>query len=132
MNKISASISSIETEGPLAIIGLNALGIPLKAIVIENVENHPHLQVGNTATALFKETEVVLAKALSGKLSMENCISAQVEAITKETLLSKVSLQTSLGYLHAVITSTALADMQLVVGDHVEALVKTNEIMLSY
>ena len=79
---------------------------------------------------LFKETEIALAKNLSGMISLRNRISVIVQSIERGDILSAVTLDYDSKRLVSVITSRAIERLQINVGDQLEALVKANEIAL--
>jgi molybdate transport system regulatory protein len=79
---------------------------------------------------LFKETEVALAKNLSGLISLRNRIPAIVRSVERGQVLTKVGLNID-GYpLTSVITTKSSHLLQLAVGDEVEGLVKANEMSI--
>jgi molybdate transport system regulatory protein len=81
-------------------------------------------------TLLFKETEVSLAKNLSGQISMRNRFSATVAGIERGTLLTAVVLTFDNHKIGSIITTRSCDALALSVGDAVEALVKTSEMTL--
>ena len=102
----------------------------LTAIMVETPATAPYLTVGGEVSVLFKETEVSLAKGLSGRLSLRNRLQAVVRNIDKGELLAEVVLDYKGHRLVSVITSRAIDRLELTVGDRVEALIKANEVML--
>lgn len=85
---------------------------------------------GCAVTLAFKETEVALAKQLSGEISLRNRQPATVTGIGYGKLLTAVQLQFGSHPLTAVITSGSARRLQLQVGDAVEWLVKANEMQI--
>jgi molybdate transport system regulatory protein len=98
--------------------------------LLETPETADYLKVGTAVTLLFKETEVSLAKNLSGILSLRNRFAVTVRGIQRGDILSAVELDYSGKALTSVITTRSLERLQLAAGDNVEALVKANEIAL--
>jgi molybdate transport system regulatory protein len=78
-------------------------------------------------TLLFKETEVALAKNLSGLISMRNRIPGRVKTIERGQLLTKVTLDADGHTVESIITTRASHALALAIGDAVEGLVKSNE-----
>lgn len=99
-------------------------------MLIHSTEQEEWLKVGNEVVVVFKETEVSIAKELSGKISLRNRFSCIVESLQKGELLSEVKLKCGLYSLTSVITTRAVNFLELVPGDLVEALVKANEVSL--
>lgn len=96
-------------------------------------------QCGNTwkkdqaVRLLFSEMEVALAKNLTGEISMRNRLQGVISAIEPGDVLTRVcfSLHQHGGQtVSSVITTRSAQAMQLKVGDHIEGLVKSNEMNL--
>lgn len=100
------------------------------ATLLETPETADYLQIGNLVTLLFKETEIALAKNLSGMISLRNRISVRVKSIERGDILSAVTLDYDGKRLVSVITSRAIERLDIIIGDQLEALVKANEIAL--
>lgn len=132
MNRLSGNITEVLVDGQLALIGVTVKDVHLQVALIDNPEQSDYLTVGSAVEALFKETEVILAKSLDGHLSLENRIAAQVHSIEFEKLFCRVSMHSRVGNIVAIITTTAAKDMNLQEGSEVTAFIKTNEIMLSH
>lgn len=80
---------------------------------------------------MFKETEISLAKDLSGRISMRNRMKCVIVSINRGELLSSITLQYQKFIIHSAITTRGVDSLELEVGDDVEALVKANEISLA-
>ncbi len=81
---------------------------------------------------MFKETEVSLAKHLTGELSLRNRIAVTIKKIERGDILSAVTLDYCTNTLVSVVTTRAVERLHLHVGDQVEALIKANEVVLSH
>jgi molybdate transport system regulatory protein len=82
---------------------------------------------------LFKESEVALARQLSGQISLRNRMPGQVVALEQGRLLTRVrlALQDVPGScIESLITTRSAQAMQLAIGDQLEALVKSNEMSM--
>jgi molybdopterin-binding protein len=99
-------------------------------MLIESATQPEWLQTGNLIDLIFKETEVSLAKNLSGMISMRNRMKCIVQQIERGELLSKVSLQFQKYTITSAITTRSVDSLNLKIGDEVEALVKANEVSL--
>jgi molybdate transport system regulatory protein len=100
------------------------------ATLLETPETADYLRIGSKVTLLFKETEIALAKNLSGMISLRNRISVRVQSIERGDILSAVTLDYDDNRIVSVITSRAIDRLQINVDDQLEALVKANEIAL--
>lgn len=100
------------------------------ATLLETPETADYLKIGKHVSLLFKETEIALAKNLSGLISLRNRVSVTVSAIKRGDILSAVTLDFAGARLVSVITSRAIERLDIKLGDQLEALVKANEIAL--
>lgn len=101
------------------------------ATLLETPATADYLQVGNQVTLLFKETEVSLARNLSGLITLRNRFPATVTGIERGGILSAIRLDYRGQPLTSIVTTLGVDRLQLVVGDQVEGLVKANEMVLS-
>jgi molybdopterin-binding protein len=132
MNKIPAIISSITTEGSLSLVTALAGGISFSAIVVDNPATAPNLLTGNGVNLLFKENELVIARNFTGMISMLNKIDCVVKSVENGKILSSIKLSFLNFEITSLITAKSALQMQLEAGDRVTAMIKTNEISLSY
>ncbi len=130
MNRLEGTIQVIETVGNLSVITVETSNNVLTAVVLENSTDHAYLKPGNRIMALFKETEVSIAKGLSGELSIRNRFSGPVAWVEPGKILTKVGIHFGDLILQSVITTWSCQQLNLQPGDSVTALVKSNEIML--
>jgi len=130
MNRISGTIVYIQHSGAILLVDIEAGGHIFSAMMIDSA-NHPEwLKANNAVDIIFKETEVALAKNLSGIISMRNRMKCVVQDIERGELLSNVKLQFQAYQLTSAITTRAVDALNLKIGDEVEALVKANEVSL--
>ncbi len=130
MNKLTGKISKIQQSGAILLVDVDVDGHGFSAMLIESATQPEWLQTGNTIELVFKETEVSLAKNLSGMISMRNRMKCTVLQIERGELLSKVSLQFQKYTITSAITTRSVNSLDLKIGDEVEALVKANEVSL--
>lgn len=130
MNKLPGKISKVQQSGAILLVDVDVNGHGFSALLIESATHPEWLQAGNTIDLVFKETEVTLAKNLSGIISMRNRMKCTVQQIERGELLSKISLKFQEYRITSAITTRAVDSLQLAIGDEVEALVKANEVSL--
>ncbi|MDO8930690.1 MAG: TOBE domain-containing protein [Bacteroidota bacterium] len=130
MNKLSGIISKIQQSGAILLVDVDVDGHGFSAMLIESATQPEWLQTGNTIDLVFKETEVSLARNLSGMISMRNRMKCIVQHIDRGELLSKISLQFQKYVVTSAITTRSVDLLDLKIGDEVEALVKANEVSL--
>ena len=130
MNILPGKISRIQQSGAIILVDIDVNGHGFSAMLIESASQPEWLLEGNTIDLVFKETEVSLAKNLSGMISMRNRMKCTVKHIERGDLLSKIRLQVQEQFITSAITTRSVDNLQLAIGDEVEALVKANEISL--
>lgn len=132
MNKLAATIIAIDSNIHMSLVDLAVGDDLLSATLLETPAQASYLKVGTQVSLLFKETEVSLAKNLSGLISLRNRFNAKVTYIERGEILSAVTLDYKQNTIVSVITTRSVDKLQLVVGDDVEALIKANELVLSH
>jgi molybdate transport system regulatory protein len=130
MNRLHGCIIAIESNDYLSLVDVDIDGDTFTAILLETPASAPYLVVGNPVAVLFKETEVSLAKNLSGLLSLRNRLRGRVQHIRRGVILSEVALDYQGQSVTSIITTRAVDRLNLQVGDEVEALIKANEVSL--
>ena len=131
MNILKGEIISINTKGDLSLVRINTNGILLTAIVIDTPTTAPYLKKGSIVNVIFKETEVIIGKSTNHQISLRNKLLGQIETIDSGELLSKITINTAAGKVASIITTNAVKQLQLQIGEEVTAMIKTNEMMLA-
>lgn len=132
MNKLPGKIVALECNSHMSLVDVAVEGDTFTATLLETPEQSPHLKIDQPVTLMFKETEVSLAKNLSGLISLRNRFPVVVQGIERGAIMSAIGLDYRGHSLACVITTRAVDRLQLAIGDQVEALVKANEMVLSY
>jgi molybdate transport system regulatory protein len=130
MNTLSGHIAAIETYGSVGIVDVEAAGHQFTATLLGSAEQLAEWKVGQPVRLLFKETEVALAKNLSGQISMRNRMPGTVIALEMGQVLTRVVLNMNGVHISSVITSRSARGLQIALGDELEGLVKSNEMSL--
>ncbi len=131
MNILTGKIASININGQLSLVRVKVDGTTLTSIVIDTPETASYLQIGNTINVIFKETEVIIGKGTGHQISLRNQLVGKIKSIESGELLSKLILDSTAGEVTSIITTNAVRQLQLKVGDQATAMIKTNEMMLS-
>ncbi|WP_394747277.1 TOBE domain-containing protein [Spongiimicrobium salis] len=132
MNSLSGHITTIEVHGGLSLVSLKiGTSVFLKTIIVETPKTAPYLVKGHPIRAIFKETEVVLGAAEPLAISLQNRIQGTIKKLDKGVLISKVTINSSVGELVSIVSTAAITQLKLTVGLPVVAMIKLNEIMLS-
>lgn len=130
MNRLPGIISAIDMHGSIALVDVTVGEYRFTSTLIGAGEDVGAWQAGMAVVLLFKETEVSLAKNLSGLLSTRNRIPCTVTDIERGKLLTRVGLDFLGRRIESVITTRSSHTLDLAVGDRVEGLVKANEMTL--
>lgn len=127
MNRLSGQIAALEVEGSIALVDVTVGARRFSATLIGAGDEVAGWHQAMPVTLLFKETEVSLARNLSGLISMRNRLPGRVTAIERGRLLTRVRFEMDGNPVAAVITTRSCDMLALAVGDEVEGLVKANE-----
>lgn len=134
MNKLSGRILRVESAGELSLVDVDVGGHVLSALVLDTPESAPHLVAGAETAALFKETEVMLARPGLGPLSVRNRLACRVLGRDPGRLVTHFRLDARLAsggaVVHALVTTRAVEELGLRDGEEVLALVKSTEVSL--
>ncbi len=130
MNKLRGRISAVEFNDHVSLVDVDVNGDTFTATLLETPEDAPYLKVGNMVDVLFKETEVSLAKNLSGMISLRNRMQTTVMQVRSGIILSEVVLDYRGHSISSIITTRSIQRLQIMPGDQIEALIKANEMTL--
>jgi molybdate transport system regulatory protein len=130
MNMLSGYIAAIEAHGSVAIVDVAVGTHCFTATLLGSAEQLAGWEIGQAVRLLFKETEVALAKNLSGHISMRNRLPGTVTALEIGQVLTRVVLDMQGIQISSVITSRSARSLNIAVGDALEGLVKSNEMSL--
>ena len=114
----------------MSLVAVDVGGDIFGAIVLETPASAPYLKSGHEVSILFKETEVSLAKNLTGAISIRNRCQARVNKIQPHEILSSVVLDYKGKEIVSIIPTRSLNQLGLKAGEDIEWLVKTNEVSL--
>jgi len=130
VNKLKGKIVEIQSSDHISIIQVKVGPDVLSSIVLEGKKDPTNYKVNDSVTLLFKETEVGLAKELTGMISLRNRFNAIIKKIDKGPILTKVALNYKDTTIESIISTRSAESMKLKEKEEVEWLVKTNEVTL--
>lgn len=130
MNRLPGVVIAIHSAGHVALADVEVLGGNMSALLIESDSQAGYLKPGARVLVLFQETEVSLAKQLSGIISLRNRLMTRVTQVNKGEVLTRAVLDYGGHELVAIITTRSAERLTLAAGDEVEALIKANEVTL--
>ena len=128
MNQIQGMIDSIESVDSIHLVRIRAGSTAIHCLTLDL---DPRFVVGKEVVALYKETDVFLAKEFFGFISVENHLPAQVAYYKEGKILTEVVLQSGFGAFSAILTTRDFREMEIAQGDNLLALVKACAISLS-
>ena len=131
MNKLTGQIVLVGSSSQMSMVDIDVSGDVFSSIVLETPASAQYLKNGSKVTLLFKETEVSIAKNLTGLISLRNRFKATVKRIEKSEILTKVYLDYKAKEIISIISTRSTQKLGLTEGDEVEWLVKTNEVSIS-
>ncbi len=130
MNKLKGNIVDIQSSDNISMIHVDVEGDVLSSIVLEGKQGPSNYRIKDNVTLLFKETEVGLAKDLTGMISLRNRFKAVIRRVNKGPILARVTLDYKGHIIESIISAQSALQMKLKEKDEVEWLVKTNEVTL--
>ena len=130
MNKIDVIIKKVSSSGGVILVDLEAENCPMSALLINVAENPDWLTEGNEIYAVFKETEVSIAKNFTGDISLRNKLPCIIQNIKYGQLMSVITAQFKQFTISSAITTRSVNMLGLKPGDEILALIKSNEITL--
>jgi len=114
----------------MSMVDIDVDGDFFSSIVLETPTTAAYLKQDHNITLIFKETEVSIAKNLTGIISLRNRFKAKVKRVEESDLLTKVFLDFKGKSIVSIISTRSAQKLALIDGDEVEWLVKTNEVSL--
>jgi|GEM_PF-344101 len=137
MNVLNGVITGILTEDEISLVCVDSNGSSFTAIVIDTPADSNYLQLDHNVHLIFKETEVMIAKTGPLAISVQNRIACSIKKIIMGKILCQIELQIisaseDTGPIGCIITRNACEQLELKQGEHVTALIKTNEVSLSH
>ena len=130
MNQLNGTIVNIQSSPEISIVEVDVSGDVFSALVLETPSTAAYLTAGSKIGIIFKETEVSIAKGLTGAISLRNRFQARVKKIEKHEILATIFLEYKANRISSVISTKSADRLDLKEGDDVEWLVKTNEVSL--
>jgi molybdate transport system regulatory protein len=130
MNRIRVIIKEVTISGGVILVDMEAEDCLMSALLIDSAVNPGWLQKGASIYAIFKETEITLAKNLSGRISTRNRLPCTIRNVVRGQLMSVVSMQFGKYTIESAVTTRAVDLLELKAGQNVTALIKANEITL--
>lgn len=129
-NHLRGEIVSIDTLGSIALIDVGVGARRFSVSVISNAQDLAGWTVGQEVQLRFNEMEVAIAKNLSGQISLRNRFPGVVTGLESGEILTRVLFRMDESALSAVITSRSAQALNLAIGDQIEGLVKSNEMLM--
>ena len=130
MNKLRGKIAHIESTGNVCLVDIDVEGDIFRSVILEGPMDVSYPKLGGRAELIFKETEVAVAKGLSGMISLSNRFPSVIKRIEKSQILTKVVLEYKGKEVVSLISTRSAERLNLKEGEQVEWLVKANEISL--
>lgn len=130
MNRIKASIESIEHSDNLSLISLNVYSDKVKVLLNETPLSNPLLKQNQQVLLLFKENQLALAKNLEGFLSFSNRLKAKVLKIESDKLFSRIEMDYKGNKLVALLPKSEIKNLFLELGEIIDVLIPTSSISI--
>ncbi len=125
MNTLGASVTTIDHSSHLCALGVSVFADSFELILAET----PALKKGDMVTLVFKETEVIVQKAIHN-ISSANTQKGTITSIESGIVLTSVTLTYHDTTIISLITTNAYKRLELTIGDEVVWMVQPSEISL--
>ena len=130
-NSLPSIITGISKGQLNAHITLDWRSEPLSVIITTTSVEDMKLKLGDTVDVIFKASDVIVAKGLSGQISARNIMHGIVSDIREGFPLALVTIDTGEDAVSAELTVSSLKDMEIKIGDELEAVIKSSELILA-
>ncbi len=130
MNLLKAKIIKIESKDNISLVDCIINLQTIKAIVIGNESTLEYLMDNNQIDLLINESEISIAKNLTGLITISNQLICEITSIQKGLVFSRIKLNFEGQQLYSLSTTDTCQELNLEKGDQVTALIKANEIFL--
>ena len=132
MNVLKGTIQGIESSAHSSLVNVDVRGDHFFVVLLETPQTADYLKADRPVTLLFKESEVIIGKAVRGQLGLVNHMQAVVHSIKKGTVLTEVNMTYRNTDLAAIVPTKAADDLRLRAGETVDWFIKVNEITLQW
>ena len=127
MNTLRAIVSKISNIDTLHIVEFDFHGQTLSMM---SLELNKEIKVGVKVRLCIKASNVVITKDFDGKISHSNRLSVKIQSIENGQLLSSVTLACFDESLESIITARASKELDLKVGDCVDAFINASDLSI--
>jgi molybdopterin-binding protein len=131
MNKIHGKIVDIESSRYMSVVEVQCGEEIFSSVALETPATADYLRVGNEVDLHFKETSVMVAKGLTGSLSVRNRCKGVVKEVRVVGVYSTVRFDFLGVEVNATITKRSAERLGLAPGVEAEWLVKTQEVVIT-
>jgi molybdopterin-binding protein len=100
-------------------------------VITSSAVDDMKLEAGDAVDVIFKASDVIVAKGLSGQISARNIMRGSISDIREGFPLALVTIDTGEDKVSAELTVSSLKDMGLETGDEVDAVIKSSELILA-
>lgn len=130
-NCLPSTITDISKGQLNAHVTLDWNSQPLSVIITSSSVGDMKLEAGDVVDVIFKASDVIVAKDLRGQISARNIIHGTISDVREGFPLALLTLDTGVEKVSAELTVSSLRDMGLKIGDEVDAVIKSSELILA-
>ncbi len=132
-NQIQTAVMAVEKGAVNASVTLKtAQGTELTAVITNQSVETLALAAGQSVTAFFKASHVLIATGGVANISARNKLPGRVARITRGAVNGEVDIELSSGdIVVAIVTNEAVSDLALKEGGEVVAIIKSTDVMIA-
>lgn len=131
MNAIPGIVESVNRDDQFAQVVVNYNGLSLSACVLHSDNELPYCKKGAQVELLFKESDTIISLGCESLISCRNLFHVQVTAVSKTSVMARVSAQVDTLSLTSLITRGSFDVLGIREGMVVWYLVKSTSCMLT-
>ena len=132
MNTYRGTIEKVRSHEGISIVDVACGRHKFKSVILNENLDMKRLEKGAPISVMIKETEVIIVANKQQDISLRNKIPCTITTVSKGALLSSVTMTFDDKMINSIITTEAVDNLELFEGKEVTAMIKTNEVMLSY
>ena len=128
-NQFKGIVTNINEGAVNAIVSIEANGEVISSTISLNAVKELGLKKGDSAYAIIKATEVMIATELP-KISARNKFHGVIKGIQIGSVNDILTLETKLGVVSSTISKNAVEELELSVGKEAYAIIKATSVMV--
>ncbi|MDD3476543.1 MAG: TOBE domain-containing protein [Sulfurimonas sp.] len=130
-NQLVATIQTIQSDKVNATLHMKLKsGYVMTSVITAGAVENLGVKVGDEVIVIFKSNSVLLSTDMDVKLSAMNKLSGVVEKIYLSEINCEVVVNVGGDHIASVVTKSAIEALDIKVGDNINAIIKSSDVMI--